>query len=308
MELRKFNKTENANLNDKSDLLQKEFDELKNFKELDVKSLIEEIKEIKIDDNIHKGHRSRLKSQFLEHGFDVLTDIQKLELLLFFAIPQKDTNPIAHELLGRFGSLREVMCATKHELMNVPGVKENSALLIKLVNSFTNYCHKPVGEKDMNTTAACIEYANSLFHGVDVEQFYVVCLNKSGKAKKFTLISSGTSDQVPVEIRDITRIAIENKVNRIMLCHNHPYGVAKPSDEDIRLTFAIICSCILNGIDVVDHVIVGTDTTISMHEAHMMNKLRKKAVESVLPKNKQELFLSSLDNSYIRSKDVKLDF
>ena len=82
---------------------------------------------------VHDGHRERLKSRFLEHGIDSFNDLNALELLLFYAIPRRDTNVIAHALLDRFGGLSGVFEASVPELTDVPGVGENAALLLKLV-------------------------------------------------------------------------------------------------------------------------------------------------------------------------------
>ena len=81
----------------------------------------------------HKGHRERLKTRFLNSGLDSFTDVQALELLLFYAIPMKDTNPIAHALLNRFGSLSQVLEASPEELMKVPGIGENAAVFLTLL-------------------------------------------------------------------------------------------------------------------------------------------------------------------------------
>ena len=63
------------------------------------------------DKSIHENHRARLKARFRENGLDSFTDIQALELLLFYVIPRKDTNPIAHRLLERFQSFSQVLDA-----------------------------------------------------------------------------------------------------------------------------------------------------------------------------------------------------
>ena len=139
--------------------------------------LIEELKSHKTN-NLHGGHRERLKSQFLQNGLNSLTDIQKLELLLFFAIPQKDTNPIAHNLLNKFGSIKNVIEADYLRLIETDGVKENSATLISLVNSLANYYHKPSTFQYINSSESAIDYASSLYHGANVEQFYIICIAK----------------------------------------------------------------------------------------------------------------------------------
>lgn len=309
MELRKFSDDKYKKTKSPTNI-KIDSNNIEELKESDLKNLIEELKTIKPSKpkNIHQGHRSRLKTQFLQNGITSLTDIQKLELLLFFAIPQKDTNPIAHELLDHFGSFKEVVMADHNELMKVKGIKENSALLINLVNAFVNYTHKPNAEVELNTTEITLNYAKNLFYGVSVEQFFVICLNKSGSVKKYVMVSSGSSEEVSVQIRDITKLAIDNKVNRIFICHNHPYGKAVPSDEDIRLTYTIMCSCILNSIDVVDHIIVGNNGELSFHEALIMERLRKKVAENVQISPEKELFLSASAKQYKRSKIVHIDF
>ena len=85
------------------------------------------------DKNLHNGHRQRLKDRFLTDGLRSFNEINKLELLLFYAIPRRDTNPIAHRLLDRFGSLSAVLEAEPALLTEVDGISEHSALLIKLV-------------------------------------------------------------------------------------------------------------------------------------------------------------------------------
>ena len=272
-----------------------------------IKSLKENNKESK--ENIHKGHRSRLKNQFIESGFSSLSDIQKLELLLYFAIPQKDTNPIAHNLLNYFGSIKNIFSANHLELMKVDGIKDNSALLINLVNAFNNYCAKPDDGDGyiLNSSETTLEYVKKLFHGVDIEQFYVICLTKQGSIKKCSLISTGSIDQVDVQIRTITQLAIENKVNRIIICHNHPAGTSRASDDDIKLTFSIMCSCILNSIDLLDHIIIGKTDELSLYEAGYIEKLKQKAYNTIKLSTEQQLFLSSSSSDYKKSKVVHID-
>lgn len=248
--------------------------------------------------NIHKDHRARLKLQFLHNGFDSLTDVQKLETLLFFSIPQKDTNPIAHALLDEFGSLQNVLSADSSMLMKVKGVKENTTILLKLVSGFINACNKPSFEETITSTVKAKEFCTKLYTGVSVEQFYVVCLSKSNKIKKVKLVQSGTMDEVSVQIRNITELAIESKCNRIIISHNHPSGLGKMSDEDCRFTYSLLCSCLLNSIDILDHIIVGTDKTISLCEQQMMSKLKERAVKTIQLPQDQLPFISSLSSDY----------
>jgi len=254
--------------------------------------------------NIHKNHRQRLKSQFLENGITTLTDVQKLELLLFYAIPQKDTNPIAHKLLNRFGSLKNVLSAEPSNLMEVNGVKENTAILIKLVSGLFSQISMPTNQDSISSVSEAKELCSRLYHGVDVEQFYVICLTKSNKIKNIKLLKSGTSDEVSIQIRTITELALESKCNRIIITHNHPNGFADMSDEDCAFTYSLICSCLLNSIDIIDHIIVGVDKTISLAAQRILEKLKEKAFNSIQMPREKFSQLSSSSKEYLIDENI----
>lgn len=250
-------------------------------------------------ENIHKHHRSRLKTQFLENGGNSLTDIQILELLLFFAIPQKDTNPLAHKLINKFGSIKNVLMADKNRLMTVDGIKENSATLITLVNSLFKYISKPNEGDVISSVLEAKKFCRNLFVGADVEQFYVICLSKGNMVKAVKSVQTGTSDEIAVQIRTITEFALESKCNRIIITHNHPFGSAAMSDEDYSFTYSLICSCLLNSIDVVDHIIVGMDSINSFASQKLLNQLKTKAIKNInIPISSMKI-LSSYEEEYI---------
>ena len=89
---------------------------------------------------LHDGHRQRKKEQFLSHGLDAFADHEALELLLFYAVPRKDTNPIAHALLDRFGSLEQVLSAPAEELAKVPGLGDTSSLTLTAIMECMRFC------------------------------------------------------------------------------------------------------------------------------------------------------------------------
>ncbi len=251
--------------------------------------------------NVHKNHRSRLKSQFLNSGFDSLTEIQQLELLLFYAKPLADTNPLAHKLLDKFGSLSGVLTADFRELVKVEGIKENIATYITLLHSLVTNFHinKNENELVLNSTRLARHYATNLFVGATIEQFYVICLTSGNVVKKTILLQNGTIDEVAVDIRNITEAILESKCNKIIICHNYPAGVARMSDNDCTFTYSLMCSCLLNSIYVADHIIVGTDKAISLHEQGIINTLVKRAVKSIQISTKNQTFLASQAIDYI---------
>ena len=248
--------------------------------------------------SIHKDHRSRLKLQFMEHGIETLSDIQKLEMLLFFSIPLKDTNPLAHELINKFGSLRDVFDADYSSLTNISGIKENTACLIKLVSGLVKQLQMPIDGNYISSVSDAKEFCEKLFANVEVEQFYIICLSKSNRVKKVKLLQSGSSDEIMVQIRNVTEFALDSKCNRIIVSHNHPCGYGKMSDEDCTFTYSLICSCILNSIDIVDHIIVGMDKTISLAAQNILQKLKEKAVSTIHLSHEKLMMLSNSSEEY----------
>ena len=88
---------------------------------------------------MHSGHRARLRRRFFEEGLSGFAPHEALELLLCFAIPQRDVNPLAHKLIKRFGSLSAVLEARPEELMETPGVGPNAAALLSLIQNLMIY-------------------------------------------------------------------------------------------------------------------------------------------------------------------------
>ena len=278
--------------------------------ELRVKPQVSKIKETKSKTNaknIHKDHRSRLKKQFIENGIDAMTDIQKLEMLLFYSIPLKDTNPLAHKLIEEFGSLSEVLSASYNELIKVDGVKENSATLIKFFGSMLNYCSKPADDEILGSSSKAKKFVTKYFKHISVEQFYVFCLTKTNIVKKAFLINSGTNCEVNVEIRNITEKSLETNCTRMIIAHNHPAGKAIMSEQDCRFTFSLLCSCILNNIELLDHIIVGTDKTISLYEQGILASLKSRAADTIQITDSNRTFVSEEPVGYIKSKSEPAD-
>ena len=96
--------------------------------------------------------------------------------------------------------------------------------------------------------------------------------------------------------------------NRIIVSHNHPEGVGRMSDEDCRFTYSLICSCLLNSIELLDHIIVGTDRIFSLHENQVMEKLVERARKNVLIPKDIQIMLSSIRKTYNRDNTYDFDF
>lgn len=216
--------------------------------------------------SIHDGHRQRLKARFLEQGLDGFTDVQVLELLLFYAIPRRDTNPIAHELLEKFGSLRQVLEAPVQRLTEVEYITENAAALLKLAPAMLRYYQvdKVKEEMPLVTIQACGDYLKHFFLGRKNETVFLLCLDAKCKVLACREVGEGSVNSANVPIRRVVEIALAEGASTVVLAHNHPSGIAIPSGEDIATTRRLYAA--LSTVDVIlaDHIVVADDDYVSM--------------------------------------------
>ena len=216
--------------------------------------------------SIHDGHRQRLKDRFLQQGLDGFTDIQVLELLLFYAIPRRDTNPIAHELLKKFGSVRQVLEAPLDRLMEVDYITENVAVLLKLMPAMLRFYQvdKVKNEMPLVTIQACGDYLKHFFIGRKNETVFLLCLDAKCKVLACREVGEGSVNSANVPIRRVVEIALAEGASTVVLAHNHPSGIAIPSGEDVATTRRLAAA--LSTVDVIlaDHIVVADDDYVSM--------------------------------------------
>ena len=216
---------------------------------------------------MHTNHRERLRNRFIqENGFDSFTDVQILELLLFYAKAQGDTNPVAHELLDAFGSMKGVLEARPEMLMKVKGVGPQAATLISMVVPLTrvwNRCAMATPHRIGNSREA-EKYCMSILAGHRTERFYVVALNAQCNVLGQRKISEGSLSEVSAYPRMVMETALNYNAHSVLLCHNHPGGTCAPSPEDISSTLQLQRLLSGVGILVLDHIIVAGSNCYSM--------------------------------------------
>ena len=219
-----------------------------------------------VDASIHKGHRERLKARFLEEGLDNFTDIQALELLLFYAIPQKDTNPIAHALLDHFGSLSRVLEADVEELKKVPGISDHSATLLALVTELGRYYQVDCAQRVevLTTLDACGAYLVPRFFGRSNETVFLLCLDAKCKVLCCKEIGEGSVNSTSISIRKVVETALSANATTVVLAHNHPSGVALPSSEDVQTTRRVAAALSAVEVHLADHIVVAEGDYVSM--------------------------------------------
>ena len=216
--------------------------------------------------SIHDGHRGRLKQRFLENGLSGFTDIQVLELLLFYCIPRKDTNPIAHRLLAHFGSLSQVLEAPVEELQKVEGVGENAALFLHLTTEVSRFylVDRSSWLTILTTLDDCARYLIPFFFGRRNETVFLLCLDAKCKVLCCRELGEGSINSAGISVRKVVETALGVGATTVVLAHNHPSGVAVPSGDDIQTTRRVAAALAAVEVHLADHIIVADDDWVSL--------------------------------------------
>lgn len=228
------------------------------------------------DDNtpqLHKKHRERVKERFLREGLSSFADHEVLELLLFYAIPQGDMNPLAHQLIEKFSTVSSVFDATYEDLCAVDGLGKHSALLIKLIPQLAQYyATLPIRDKKaLLTTYDAGSYVCGMIGCKRTEVFAVICLDSQKNILAFEILEQGTVSSANVHPRKVVQLALRHNASAVILAHNHPSGGAYASENDRALTKQL-CT-VLEGMEitVIDHIIAASkDKFVSMADSGLM--------------------------------------
>lgn len=220
--------------------------------------------------SIHKGHRDRVRKRFLEEGLENFEQHQVLELLLFHCVAQKDTNPIAHNLIERFGSFSGVMDAPVEELQKVDGVGEKTAAFLSMIMQMWQYYYVDKSMQTptiLSTIKECGEYLVPLFSGLSLETVYLLCLDAKCKLLRCERVGEGSVNSAAVPIRRIVEIALASNASTVVLAHNHPSGLAIPSGDDISTTRRVAAALDAVEVGLVDHIVVADNEFVSLAES-----------------------------------------
>lgn len=225
--------------------------------------------------SIHTGHRRRTKAEFLANGLNGLPDHRVLELILFYAIPQGDVNPLAHRLVDHFGSLAGVFHATHEQLTAVDGVGENAAVLLRLLPAVAaRYLEENASfDGQIVSTWQFRDLLMPLFFGQRNELSYLVCMDSKNKVIVVKKLGEGIADAVHISTRKVLEAALGCNATRVALAHNHVSGIAIWSDADVDTTLRLKRVLAEAGIVLVDHFIIANDDMVSMADSGVLSLL-----------------------------------
>lgn len=216
---------------------------------------------------VHDKHRERMRKRFRENGLSGFADHEALELLLYYAIPRRDTNPIAHALISHFGSLAGVFSAPVEALKEVEGVGESAAVLLRLAPLIAQRARLAEAEVILNSRGSIGDYLLELFSQERNEAVYQLCLDRKGKLLSCKRLGEGSACAVNLDVRALVENALLSAASSVILAHNHPSGVALPSTADQAATDRARAALEAIGVALADHIIVADDDFVSFSES-----------------------------------------
>lgn len=224
---------------------------------------------------LHAGHRERLRSRFLENGLDTMENHVALELLLFYSIPRGDTNPVAHRLIEKFGSLSAALDAPYEELLETEGIGPSSALLLKLIPELCRrYQEDRVkGGTRVFSTEEAVKLIRPKFFGRKTEAVVLLLLDSRGKAVYCGIVNEGSVNAAPIYTNRLVRLATRYDAVTAILAHNHPSGQAVPTSGDISATRHVIWAMDAVDVQLHDHLIFTDGDYLSMAATGMLDEL-----------------------------------
>lgn len=224
--------------------------------------------------NVHAGHRKRVRANVIENGFSQLEDHKLLELILFYAIPQADTNGIAHNLLNEFGSIKGVLNADVGALCEVAGIGESTAVMIAAMGEAMRRSQKIFADKRAlyKTHEDYCSLAQGYLSGESKEKVLAFCFDATGRLKRVVNVSEGTENSSFIDVRKIVQSAMGCDATTVVMAHNHPAGSGEPSMSDMDSTRALSVTLRKLQVMLADHVIV--DENNKPHSMYMDASMR----------------------------------
>ena len=215
-----------------------------------------------MEKGIHAGHRNRLKNRFITTGLDSFEPHNVLELLLFFAIPQQDTNELAHSLIKHFGSLSRVFDAPYSELLKVPGIGPHASTLIKLIPAISRTYMTESNTPD----SIRLDYEElgtflvTHFVGQTKETVYALFFDNGNRHIGEKQLFVGSVNSANFSMRILIDEIITRNASTVVIAHNHPNGFAVPSTGDIDSTHRIENYLSACGVALWEHYIIGDNS------------------------------------------------
>lgn len=227
-----------------------------------------------------------MRERFAQNGLSGFAPHEALELLLYYAIPRRNVNPLAHNLLRHFGTLEAVLQADPVQLRQVPGIGDGAATLLAMVLPLARLAERQrtTGQPIITNYREAKAYCRTLFDGKGDEVLYVISLDAQGRVLHATAAITGTIDEIAIYPRTVISCALRHNAHAVVLAHNHPSGVCEPSDADVRTTETLKDALSSIDIALLDHVIYADGECVSMQQWQQMKRITPLYPDAGAPK------------------------
>lgn len=210
----------------------------------------------------------RPREKLLEKGPEALSDAELLAIFLRTGRPGSSAVDLARDMLVEFGGIRELYCADRKTFCRIPGLGDAKyAQLQATLELARRYLEAPL-RRDvlLDSPTAAQDYLRTRLGHHRREVFACLFLDTRHRVIQYAELFHGTIDGAAVHPREIVREALAHNASAVILAHNHPSGVAEPSDADRRITDRIRESLALVDVRVLDHIVVGDTKAVSLAE------------------------------------------
>lgn len=230
----------------------------------------------KRNSDLHAGHRQRLKERALKYGLGSLSEHERLELLLFFAVARKDLNEPAHELLNTFGGFYNLTHSSRKDMEKINGIGKEASCLLTLMPEFVEWYleSKEAGKIKLSTATQSIKYFKSKFLVKDVEEAYIAMLDHKEELIKLIPIGSGNGLEVNIDEKLLNYEISTGRPKYVILFHTHPNGGVKPSLDDLSATLRMMYICKMHKSCLVEHIILNKDSWYSFKDEGLMGEFK----------------------------------
>ena len=227
---------------------------------------------VKKTENLNGGHRNRLRRRFLDEAEHNFMEHQYLELLLFYSIPRIDTNPMAHRLINRFGSFRELLLMPPDMLVKLCGASEKTAVLISLIRAISARVDAEIMTQPVRLTNPVLtgEYAAAFLDGGDADKLYLLCIDSAMRLLATDCLGSGGAADIPMYARKVTEAALRCGGSRAVLVQVRAGHSPAMSQEDSSVIDSVRDALLSNAIILMDYVTIGKGQYLSYAERNLM--------------------------------------
>ena len=220
-------------------------------------------------------HRKRLRNRYEINGADTFTECEMLEMLLFYAIPRKDTKPLAHQLLRHFGSIKNVIGASEEQLAEA-GATKSVSFYLRFINDVENLLSRLKDERDVFDDYDSIgRYACAALKNCETETLFMIMLDKRNRLIGEAYLGTGDFQNVRVDYRKLTELCLTRKAAKVAVAHNHPSGILDSTLEDVMATRQLENLLDSIGVELYEHFVVNGKNYVGI------NKMRQDAVDGI---------------------------